>query len=317
MFIDMPETDDKFLTHAELLRCLVWDPETGKFAWRIDISQRVKAGDPAGVLTPDGRYVVTLHRKRYYGHRLAYFYATGGWPEGEPRFRDYDRSNCSAGNLYFTKPTYSSEPRAIAARKATQRRRDLQRLKTETQVSPISGIVRTVKGEWLVYHPAEKPVNGAFHIVIGQCRSFAKATLLYYERLQGFEFVEAHPPKPIKPEDHFILAGPAGSITLADAKAYLAYDPASGAFYHRIRHTNARRIASREDSLTIKGLRADAPNTNGSPVIGFFGRDYSAASLAIFMQKGFWPARRSVQFKDGNKANTAWSNLLFEEPAND
>jgi hypothetical protein len=310
----MPENPEKTLSHPDLLRCLSWDPDTGQFTWLIAPSRRIKAGDPAGSIIPDGRYIVTLHGRRYYGHRLAWFYAEGEWPakDTEPRFRDGDRANCSIHNLTFVHAALSDEPRAVTARNARRKQRARAQQRDTMRQSPIEGILRSpLTNDWVVYHPED------LKLVIGRERSFEKALFLFFERRAGVEFINAHPiPKP-EPEDLEIYAGPKGSICLAEAHAWLAYDPKTGAFYHRTRHQHPRYISRAAKGEGVKGLRADELNTNGTPVIGFFSRDYSAASMAIFMRERFWPARRSVRFKDGNKANTVWANLIFDTPEKD
>lgn len=305
----MPEKPSN-LTHAELLRQLRWSPETGRFTWLVDASHRIKAGMPAGLVTKEGRYVLTVSGQRYYGHRLAHFYATGEWPTGEPRFRDLDRGNCSADNLYFVQKTYSHQRSALAARKARTKKMVQEQERDRSRTSPIDGIVRAADG-WVVYHPEDLPVEGVRHAVIGKTRSFDKAALLYYERLAGLKFVADNPPAHPAAEDLGIFAGDHSAISRAEALAWLAYDAQRGAFYHRRQHRRAEKLGLRSDEFMIKGLRADELNTNGTPVIGFFGRDYSAASLAIFMRLGIWPARRSVKFKDGDKTNIAWANIII------
>jgi hypothetical protein len=309
----MPAKTPETFSHVELLRRLAFDPETGVFNWRISPSHRVKIGTPAGLALPDGRSVITVQGRRYYKHRLAWFYLRGEWPpEGwEPRFADFDNSNCSLANLSYVRPTLSEDPHAIAARKSQRRRRALQKQNAIRQTSPIAHIVQSpLTSEWQVFHPED---NGLKYL-IGNARTLGKATEMYYERLAGVDFVNAHPaPIPLFTELH-TLAGDEGSLTLAEARVWLAYDPRTGAFYRRAQHSRTKRRAKLEGEIDLaKGERADELNTNGSPVIGFFGRDYPAASMAVFMRQGVWPARRTVRFKDGDKTNTAWANITVHK----
>ena len=81
------------LTHAELIRLLRYDPETGVFTWRVRRSNRVKAGDIAGSVARRGHlfYVeIRIHGRLYLAHRLAHFYMTGEWPEDEIDHEDGD-----------------------------------------------------------------------------------------------------------------------------------------------------------------------------------------------------------------------------------
>jgi hypothetical protein len=73
----------KELTVEYLKTILHYDPETNKWTWRQPISKRGKAGNMAGHVDRDGWHIIRINRQKYFGHRLAYFYMTGKWPEEE------------------------------------------------------------------------------------------------------------------------------------------------------------------------------------------------------------------------------------------
>lgn len=90
------------IEHARLLELLHYDPTTGVFTWRVDRrlgangkgALRAAAGDVAGGLDVDsGYWQIRIGRRLYRGHRLAWFYMTGQWPECQVDHRDTDRSN--------------------------------------------------------------------------------------------------------------------------------------------------------------------------------------------------------------------------------
>lgn len=68
------------LTVERLRAILHYDPETGEFRWlQRAKSRRAKVGN-----TSKQRHTIlriTIDRKQYKGHRLAWFYMTGEWPE--------------------------------------------------------------------------------------------------------------------------------------------------------------------------------------------------------------------------------------------
>lgn len=69
------------ISQAELQALLNYDPITGIFTWRKKPSRRVCVGSVAGQLRKaDGYVVMTIERKPYYAHRLAWLYMTGQWP---------------------------------------------------------------------------------------------------------------------------------------------------------------------------------------------------------------------------------------------
>lgn len=70
------------LSHERLLELLAYDPLTGKFSWNATRGKRFKAGDTAGSINAKGYVAMTVDGHRHFGHRLAWFYCFGKWPEG-------------------------------------------------------------------------------------------------------------------------------------------------------------------------------------------------------------------------------------------
>jgi hypothetical protein len=65
---------------ADLVRALLdYDPETGLFRWRQNIS-RHRAGAVAGSQSTKGYMEVRYKGKFYLAHRLAFLWMTGRWP---------------------------------------------------------------------------------------------------------------------------------------------------------------------------------------------------------------------------------------------
>lgn len=61
-----------------LREILDYNPETGKFIWLVNPCKNIKAGTEAGCVS-DYRYI-TIQRKRYGAHRLAWLYVYGELP---------------------------------------------------------------------------------------------------------------------------------------------------------------------------------------------------------------------------------------------
>jgi hypothetical protein len=91
------------LTHKRLLELLHYDPVSGVFTYRIDrpAGRNTRlAGEVAGNVNKVSGYVcIGLDGEQFYGHRLAWFYMTGAWPEDEVDHRDLVRSNNAWINL--------------------------------------------------------------------------------------------------------------------------------------------------------------------------------------------------------------------------
>jgi len=68
------------LTQEYLREILHYNPRTGKWRWIKPIDVKTKPGDRAGGFDPMGYTQISIHKKRYRGHRLAFLYMLGYWP---------------------------------------------------------------------------------------------------------------------------------------------------------------------------------------------------------------------------------------------
>lgn len=59
---------------------LDYDPETGFFRWRTKPNKRTKAGAIAGSISVSGHRRITIERRRYPAHHLAWLLVHGEWP---------------------------------------------------------------------------------------------------------------------------------------------------------------------------------------------------------------------------------------------
>jgi hypothetical protein len=70
------------MTRGELMRAITYDPKTGHFHWKVVSHLRpdmigVRAGCPSST----GHRLISVNRKKYCEHRLAWLFMTGAWPE--------------------------------------------------------------------------------------------------------------------------------------------------------------------------------------------------------------------------------------------
>ena len=86
------------LTQKELKEFLHYNPDTGVFTW-LRGRQKAKAGSLAK--SKDGRGYITMmiNYKAYLGHRLAWFYFYGEWPEEHIDHINHVRDDNRISNL--------------------------------------------------------------------------------------------------------------------------------------------------------------------------------------------------------------------------
>lgn len=96
------------LTFAEVNEKLEYNPETGKFTWRIDASKNIKAGAEAGTFKRartdrDGRGLwykyIRLNNLESPATRVAWLLHYGEWPDRTIQFKDGDTTNLRIDNL--------------------------------------------------------------------------------------------------------------------------------------------------------------------------------------------------------------------------
>lgn len=87
------------LSHADLLEILHYDQETGIFIRKVSTSTKIKVGQRADIPCGKGRRIIILKSKKFYAHRLAWFYIHGKWPEDQIDHKDLDPSNNRLDNL--------------------------------------------------------------------------------------------------------------------------------------------------------------------------------------------------------------------------
>ncbi|EOS94747.1 HNH endonuclease [Erwinia tracheiphila] len=67
------------LSHSELQSVLSYSPETGRFTWNKKSGTKIR-NSVAGTHHKTGYVVITIQKKPYRAHRLAWFYVYGEWP---------------------------------------------------------------------------------------------------------------------------------------------------------------------------------------------------------------------------------------------
>lgn len=89
----------KRISEEELKKSLHYDRETGRFTRKIRTSNRIKAGDVAGTLTPHGYIQIHVNSIIFMAHRLAWLYVYGYLPESDLDHINRDKSDNRIENL--------------------------------------------------------------------------------------------------------------------------------------------------------------------------------------------------------------------------
>jgi hypothetical protein len=100
--------DAKLARFRELID---YDPETGAFTWSkaaAKANARRIAGDMVGGLNAHGYVDIRCDGMRAYGHRLAWAFMTGAWPDHIVDHRDTHPSNNRWKNLRAANPAEST-----------------------------------------------------------------------------------------------------------------------------------------------------------------------------------------------------------------
>jgi hypothetical protein len=89
------------LTAERVRELLSYNPETGVFTWLVDSPKggQRRAGKAAGSVTGDGYHYISIRRRPYLAHRLAWLYVHGEWPSAQIDHRDGNRTNNAIDNL--------------------------------------------------------------------------------------------------------------------------------------------------------------------------------------------------------------------------
>lgn len=92
------------LTLQRLKSILMYNPDTGVFTYRVRRGACMP-GSAAGKISSFGYWRISVDRKLYQAHRLAWFYVTGEWPSGPLDHINLDKLDNRLSNLRIATPT--------------------------------------------------------------------------------------------------------------------------------------------------------------------------------------------------------------------
>lgn len=92
-------TNPDIIIYNRLRNLLHYDPLTGIFTWIQSTNYKIKLGQIAGCLGPQGYIRIRFDGKYYQAQRLAWLYMTGKWPKNFVDHKDTIKHNNIWENL--------------------------------------------------------------------------------------------------------------------------------------------------------------------------------------------------------------------------
>lgn len=303
-----------------------YDPDEGLLTWRTKRSNRVKAGDEAGVFHERKKQViVTVDGQKLRATDIIHALVTG------QHTRPHDmvlyngaHDDLRLSNLrielrpstYHTRLPRDGDPEdAMMLDMARDRRRSYMKRyyakkkaakdalaeERRKRTKTIPGVTWSpLRNRWVVEQKPEISLNIHHPYMLGDFPTAEQAEAALFAFRAGVAFVRANkPPTPLTPADlerqRTTTAGHNG-VNFEEAHTIWAYDPQTGFFYHR--------------KGALPGLRADKTAPTGKLLrLTHAGWTYPAHFMAWFMTHGEWPPRHGLRWRDGNPANNAIANL--------
>jgi HNH endonuclease/AP2 domain len=102
------------LVSADVLRSRIhYDPDTGRFTWKVKPAGNVSIGQRAGGVNNEGYLQIRIFGVMHKAHRLAWLYVTGEWPPSEIDHANGDISDNRFANLRLASRAQNCQNRAL------------------------------------------------------------------------------------------------------------------------------------------------------------------------------------------------------------
>lgn len=106
------------LLHSDLVEALRYDPETGRFFWKVRCGNK-RPGQRAGADHKFNGRKITIDGYAYSEARLAWFYMNGKWPIGRVLHRNKAHNDNRWANLYVKAAPLHEKRSQVQARSAS------------------------------------------------------------------------------------------------------------------------------------------------------------------------------------------------------
>ena len=150
------------VTRERVLELLRYEPETGKFYWRVNRGGTARKGTLAGSVNKVGYWIIRIDQRDYLAHRLVWLVEVGEWPKEMLDHIDRQTTNNRLENL----------------REATQAENQQNLPKKKNNRSGFVGVSwHTAMGRWraTIFHNYKQHFLGYFDTPEGAAKAYAAA----------------------------------------------------------------------------------------------------------------------------------------------
>lgn len=307
---DRPLYDARLLARVKEL--LSYDPVSGLLTWRVARPPRIKPGDEAGSVLPNGYVTVCIDGWNYYGHHLAFALTHDIWAEPYLLRLQGAKDDLRLSNMVYDRAYGSTTDPAILERRekarnrARRQRERERRIKAQIEMTPsmIEGVEHMPGGVGFKVSYRATPQDH-YRVIAENILTKREAEALSYDFRRRMHFLDHHPvPVPASEAEHRqweSIYAASGDITYDYVRQVFAYDPLAGDIIWR--YPEARR-----------GHRADH-RIGRHMYVDHLGRKFPAHLLIWFLVHKVWPKRGQIGWRNGDQTDNRLDNLFLKEQA--
>lgn len=159
------------ISQDRLKRLLSYDQESGVFAWN-ESRANIKAGAVAGCVGIEGYIQISIDKRMYLAHRLAWLYVNGEWPDQMLDHINGNRSDNRIANLRLSNNSLNQQNTKLSVRN-TSGYRGVHPLKHKKVPRWAARI--TVNGEKISLGEFDSPEE-AFSVYVEAAKKYHKHT---------------------------------------------------------------------------------------------------------------------------------------------
>lgn len=159
------------ITQEELVSLFNYDPLTGVFVRKVKVCNKSKLGEVAGTINACGYLAISIYKKIYLAHRLAWLYMTGEFPKEQIDHINMNRQDNRWCNLRIANKSENMSNRSkqvnnTSGYKGVYLRKDTNKYVARINVNGLCKILGNYKSAEMAYQAyikAAKKYHGEFY----------------------------------------------------------------------------------------------------------------------------------------------------------